>query len=139
MLDDVLPGTPFTPDQPLAQVTVVGEINISSASGATGCSAGRALLWGIARNTGDLDVNDVFIEITALDANNVALGTYRTNVFNGDLVTVTGATPEESTTVAGTFLAVDQAGSFEVCTNQAFGSVAATTYRTDFIVVGEIN
>lgn len=135
LLDDILPGTPFTPDQPTPEVTVQGEINISRSGGGDGCSAGRAVLWGIAKNTGDLDLNDVFIEIDALDASGAVLGTYRVNVFNGE---VTVGTEEEPAQLAGTSLAVDESGTFSACTQQAYGSVAGTAYRTDYIIVNEI-
>jgi len=152
LLDEILPGTPFTPDQPVAEVTVVGKINIDRATGnREGCSTGRALLWGIARNTGDLDVDDVFIEIDALNSNNGVIDTYRVNVFNGDVSEVTPpevtppevtppevTPPETPVQIAGTSLAVDQSGIFSVCTGLAYGSVAGTAYRTDFIVASEI-
>ena len=133
LLDSVLPGTPFTPDQPLAQVTVVGEINVDPATGnQDGCSPGKALLWGNAKNTGDVDVTNVFIEIDALTADKGVLGSYRTNVFNG---VITGGTPEDPNTNAGTSLTVGQSGTFAVCANLSAGSVAGTAYRTDFIVL----
>lgn len=151
LLDEILPGTPFTPDQPVAEVTVVGKINIDRVSQSTeGCSTGRALLWGMARNTGDVDVDDVFIEIDALDSNNNVIDTYRVNVFNGEVgeivpttTTTTTTTTDPDTTeepiqIAGTSLVVDQSGTFEVCTGLAFGSVAGTAYRTDFTVIQEI-
>jgi len=129
-------GDKFLPEQPLAEVTVQGTINVDRASGQeAGCSAGGALFWGIARNTGDVDVDDVFIEIDALDANKGVLGTYRVNVFNGTITDVTGATSEETVKIAGTSLAVDESGTFSVCTGLPVGSVAGTAYRTDFIVI----
>jgi len=140
-------GEPFVTDQPAAEVTVVGKIYIDSASGQeVGCSAGRVLLWGTARNTGDLDVDDVHITIDALDASNGVLGSYRVSVFNGEITeitttstTTTATTATEGTVqTAGTSLAVDESGTFSVCTGLEAGSVAGTTYRTDFIVVNEI-
>jgi hypothetical protein len=131
-------GEPFVTQQPTGEVTVQGGINIDSASGIeAGCSAGRALLWGTARNTGDVDLDDVFIEIDALDANRNVLGTYRVNVFNGDISEVPGATPAETTSSAGTSLAVDESGTFSVCTGLSAGSVVSTAYRTDFIIIEE--
>lgn len=139
LLDDATSGTPFTPDQPKAEVTVVGRINIDSVTmSQAGCAVGSALLWGIARNTGDVDVDDVFIEIDALDAGNGLLDTYRAHVFNGEVTVVEGALPADTTQLAGTSLAVDQSGSFSVCTRLAAGSVAGTAYRTSFIVINEI-
>jgi len=135
-LDDILPGTPFTLDQPLAQVTVQGEINIDPITAESeGCSPGGTLLWGIAKNTGDRDLDDVFIEIDALSAGNAVLGSYRVNVFNGE---VTTGAEEDAVQIAGTSLAVDQSGTFSVCTNLGYGSVAGTAYRTDFIVIDEL-
>jgi len=128
-------GDAFLPEQPQAEVTVVGEINIDRATvSLEGCSDGRALLWGIARNTGDLDVVDVFIEIDALDSSNGVLDTYRVNVFNGEAPPPAAGEAQ----IAGTSLAVDQSGTFQVCTRLAAGSVAGTAYRTDFIVITEI-
>ncbi len=160
LLDEILPGTPFTPDQPVAEVTVVGKINIDRVSRTTeGCNAGNAMLWGTARNTGDMDVVDVFIEIDALDANNNVLGTFRVNVFNGKISEVlpppvttpttpttppattppaTTEPPEESVQIAGTSLAVDETGTFEVCAPLNAGSVAGTAYRTSFIVLEKL-
>lgn len=139
LLDEILPGTPFTPDQPVAEVTVQGRINIDRSTGSQeGCPAGRALLWGVARNTGDLLVDDVFIEIDALDSGKRVLDTYRVHVFNGEVTEIEAPTPEDpeaTVTVAGTSLIVDQLGSFEVCTRQAYGSVAGTAHRTDFNIV----
>ena len=143
LLDDILPGTPFTPDQPKAEVTVVGGINIDSITvSREGCSAGSTLFWGIARNTGDLDVDDVFIEIDALGANNGVLATYRVNVFNGEVSEVAAVPvtdpPAAPIQIAGTSLTVDQSGTFHACTTLPAGSVAGTAYRTDFIVITEI-
>lgn len=141
LFDDLTSGTPFTPEQPKAEVTVVGQINIDSVTASReGCSAGRVLLWGIARNTGDLDVQDVFLEIDALGPDGGVLDTYRVNVFNGEVVEGTEATETTPGTaqIAGTSLAVDQSGTFEACTRLAAGSVAGTAYRADFIVVTEL-
>jgi len=144
LFDEFLPGTPFTPDQPVAEVTVVGQINIDRATANQNCSVGSALLWGTARNTGDSDVDDVFIVIDALNSANVVLDTYRVNVFNGDLSEIATSSSSTTTTTvkpiptAGTSLAVDQSGTFEVCTRLPFGDVAGTAYRTDFIVTVEI-
>jgi hypothetical protein len=140
LFDNVVPGLSFTPDQPKAEVTVVGEINIDRATASsTTCSAGTALLWGIARNTGDLDVDDIYIIIEALNSGGGVVGTYRTHVFNG---TITEITPGTETTPAvssaGTSLKVKESGSFAVCTGQPFEAVAATTYRTDFIVIDKL-
>lgn len=141
LFDDLTSGTPFTPDQPKAEVTVVGGINIDTATRSqVGCSAGRAILWGIARNTGDLDVDDVFIEIDALGADGGVLDTYRVHVFNGDVTTATEATEttEATSQAAGTSLDVDESGTFHACTRLGAGSVSGTAYRTDFIVISEI-
>lgn len=158
LFDEILPGTPFTTDQPVGEVTVVGRINIDRVSRSTednptteaneSCSAGSAMLWGTARNTGDVDVDDVYIEIDALDANNSVLATYRVHVFNGEIGQVTAPTGTTTTTTttttvdpvetAGTSLAVEEAGTFEVCTQLSVGSVAGTAYRTSFIILGAI-
>jgi hypothetical protein len=139
LFDDILPGTPFTPDQPVAEVTVSGKINVDPTSASSeGCPAGGALFWGTARNTGDLDVDDVFIEIVALDANNAELGRFRTNVYNGEVSESPPPPAPPEPQVAGTSLAVDQSGSFSVCTRVPYGAVAATAYTTDYIVVSEI-
>lgn len=161
LFDDILPGTPFTPDQPVGEVTVMGRIYIDRVSRSVqdnptteaneSCSAGSTLLWGMARNTGDVDVLDVFIEIDALGANNAVLGTYRVNVFNGvvgestlpettDTTTDTDTTPTlQPVQTAGTSLAVDEAGTFAVCAPLSFGSVAGTAYRTSFIILSAID
>jgi len=139
LLDEVLPGTPFTPDQPLAAVTVVGGINIDVAHGSKdGCSSGETLFWGVARNTGDLDVDDVYINIDALNSGGGVIGTYRTHVYNGEVTEVTPATETEPAVMAaGTSLTVDQSGTFSVCARVSVGAVAGTAYRTDFIVIDE--
>lgn len=131
----------FLPEQPKAEVTVVGEINIDRATvSGPDCAAGRTLFWGIARNTGDLDVDDVFIEIDALDAGNGVLGSYRGNVFNGEVTPGTEGTETTAATaqISGTSLAVDQSGTFSVCAPLSPGAVAGTAYRTDFIIVNEV-
>ena len=110
------PGTPFTPDQPEAAVTVVGEIGIDTVEKASeGCIPGGTLFWGNARNTGDQDVNDVMIHINAFNAAGAALGTFSGSVFNGTVD-------------------VDQSGSFSVCSPLPAGSVARAEYRTSFVV-----
>jgi hypothetical protein len=137
-LDDYLPGTPFTPDQPQGQVTVVGAINNDRVEEDTeDCAVGRTLFWGTVRNTGDLDVEDVFIVIDAYGPAGDLLGSYRTNVFSG---TVTPADPTVpgSFDIASTNLVVDQDGGFSVCVPLSYGSVARTEYRTEFMVVVEI-
>jgi hypothetical protein len=134
-LDDYLPGTPFTPDQPAGEVTVVGAINADRIELSTeDCAAGGTIFWGTARNTGDLDLNDVFIVIDAFGPSGALLGTYRTNVFNGE-VTAADTTEPGAFDIASTSLAVDQSGTFDVCAPLPHGSVARTDYRTEFIVV----
>jgi hypothetical protein len=116
-LDDYLPGTPFTPDQPEGEVTVVGVINNDRVEESTDdCATGGTLLWGTARNTGDVDVDDVFIVIDAFGADGALLGTFRTNVFNGEVVAADPEVPG-SFDVASTSLGVDQSGTFSVCTH----------------------
>jgi hypothetical protein len=134
-LDDYLPGTPFTPDQPAGEVTVVGAINADRiAQSNEACAAGGTLFWGTARNTGDLDVVDVFIVIDAFGPTGALLGTYRTNVFNGE-VTAADTTEPGAFDIASTSLAVDQSGTFGVCAPLPHGSVARTEYRSDFIII----
>ncbi len=136
LFDDYLPGTPFTPDQPVAEVTLEGEIAIDRASGISdGCSNGDAVLWGTVRNTGDLDVDEVFITVDVFDASDHLLGSYRVNVFNGE---VTPGTDENSVDSFSTNLLVDQAGVFEICAPLASETVARTDYRTDFIIIDVI-
>ena len=143
LLDDILPGTPFTPEQPVAEVTLQGAINIeSTTAGMTYfdpvaqtdqfCSAGSALLSGIVRNTGDMDVVNVTITIDVLGANNAVLDRCRGYVYNGEF------TPADPATGAplsfGTSLDLDKSGSFAVCSRLSAGSVAGTAYRTNFTV-----
>lgn len=136
LFDDYLPGTPFTPDQPVAEVTLEGEIAVDQSSGNTdACSSGGTILWGMVRNTGDLDVDDVFITVEVFDASDTLLGSYRVNVFNGEVIT---AADESSVDSFSTSLVVDQAGVFEVCSSISAERVARTDYRTDFIVIDEI-
>ena len=133
LFDDYLPGTPFTPDQPAAEVTVQGGINSDrTAGGAESCTPGGTVFWGTARNTGDVDVDEVFITINAFDAAGNVLGSYRTNVFSG---TITEGTAVGASASVSTSLLVDQSGVFEVCTSLPFGSVARTDYHTDFLVI----
>jgi hypothetical protein len=135
LFDSVLPGSPFTPDQPKAEVTVDGDIHVDVSTGGD-CPAGRTLLWGTARNSGDVDVDDVYITIEALDGNRNVLGSSRVHVFNG--VVSGGTTPEEPIQTAGTSLTVDQAGTFAACSGVPAGAIAATSYRTDFLVISEL-
>jgi len=137
-------GDAFLPDQPKAEVTVVGSINIDSTTAEMtyfdpvartdrSCSAGSALFSGIARNTGDQDVVDVTITIVALDANNAVLDTYHGYVYNGNF---TPADPDTGAPLSfGTSLDLDQSGNFAVCARLSAGSVASTTYRTQFTVI----
>jgi hypothetical protein len=138
-LDDYLPGTPFTPDQPEGQVSVVGEINNDRVEENTdGCAVGGTLFWGTARNTGDLDLDDVFIEIEAFGPTGDLLGTYRANVFNGEVVAADPEVPG-ATDIASTNLVVDQSGTFSVCSPLSYGSVVTTKYRTGFVVIEKTN
>jgi hypothetical protein len=144
-LDDYLPGTPFTPDQPEGEVTVVGPINADRIEQSTEkCAGGGTLFWGTARNTGDLDLNDVFIVVDAYGPAGALLGSFRTEVFNGEVVeasdtAATGAdaaaTDATATDIASTSLDVDQSGTFDICTSLPYGSVARTEYHTGFTVV----
>jgi hypothetical protein len=139
--DEILPGTPFTPDQPEGKVTVVGPIYADRIEQSNeNCAAGGTLLWGTARNTGDSDLNDVFIVVEAYDPSGALLGSYRTAVFNGEVVeaadtTGAAATDAAATTTASNSLAVDESGSFSICTPLPYGSVARTEYRTGFTIV----
>jgi len=135
-LDDYLPGTPFTPDQPAGEVTVVGAINNDRVEQNTeGCAVGGTMFWGTARNTGDVIVDDVFIVIDAFGPTGALLGSYRTNVFNGEILTEGDPTVPGSFDAASTYLVVDQSGTFSVCAGLPYGSVARTEYRTEFIFI----
>ena len=129
-----LPGTPFTPDQPEAAVTVVGEIDIGPVEKASeGCIPGGTLFWGEARNTGDQNVNDVVIHIEAYSGAGAPLGTFSGHVFNGT-VDVDDTDPDNPVVRAQTSLDVDQSGTFSVCSPLPAGSVARAEYRTSFVV-----
>lgn len=129
-----VPGTPFTPDQPEAEVSVVGEIAIGAVEkDSEGCILGGTLFWGSARNTGDQDVNDVRIDIEAFNAAGALLGTFSGSVFNGT-VDVDDTDPAKPIIRAQTSLAIDQAGTFSVCSPLPFGSVDRAEYRTSFVV-----
>jgi hypothetical protein len=130
-LDDYLPGTPFTPDQPEGEITVVGVINNDRVEeNSDGCSVGGTLFWGTARNTGDLSADDVYIVIDAFGPTGALLGSYRTSVFNGEVVLADPEVPG-STDIASTSLDVDQSGTFNVCTPLPYGSVTRTEGRAD--------
>lgn len=132
-LDDFLPGTPFTPDEPTAAVTLVDEIYADVVpSGSAVCDPGGTMLWGSVRNTGDLDVDEVFIEIDVFGPGGGFLGRYGGDVFNGETVSIGEEDPVE---VALTNLAVDQTGYFQVCAGVSAGSISRTEYRTSFVVI----
>jgi hypothetical protein len=144
-LDDYLPGTPFTPDQPEGEITVVGVINNDRVEANTeNCSVGGTLFWGTARNTGDLDADDVYIVIDAFGPTGALLGSYRTNVFYGEAVPVEPAVPgssdipSTSLDIATTSLAVDQSGTFNVCTPLPYGSVTRTEYHAGGNFIQEV-
>ena len=129
-LDDYLPGTPFTLDQPAAEVTLVGVINVDTVGGGgLDCPPGTAVVWGSVRNTGDVDVIDVFIDISAFGPTGALVGTFRDHVFSGEIIAATDPGLSDS---ASTSLVVKQAGSFEICTALPASSVARTEYRTEF-------
>lgn len=134
LFDDYLPGTPFTPTQPVAEVTVDGGIQTSLITAPTGegCVPGGTAFWGRARNTGDVDVVDVSITIEAFAGNESFLGSFSGSVFNGDVVD----NPDGADSY-GTDLEVDQSGSFTICTTIPFGAVARTEYLTHFVVIDE--
>jgi hypothetical protein len=134
-LDKWLPGTPFTPDQPIAEVTLDGEMHVDPASGFNeGCPSGGTVFWGTARNTGDIPVVDVSIFVNAYGPGNAFLGSFRTSVFSGEIIVEEGA-PETAPESAATDLDIDESGTFEVCAPLPFGSVVRTEYRTEFIVI----
>lgn len=131
--DDFLPGTPFTLKQPKGAVTLVGEIHADAVpSGSAVCDPGSTMLWGSVRNTGDVDVDEVFIEIDVFGPGGAFLGRYGGDVFNGDTVSIGEENPVE---VALTNLAVDQVGIFQVCAAVSAGSISRTEYRTSFVVI----
>jgi hypothetical protein len=132
--DDYLPGTPFTPDQPTAAVTLVDGIYADVVpSDSVVCNPGSTMLWGTVKNTGDLDVDEVFIEIDVFGPGGAFLGTYGGDVFNGETTSPVGS--EGAVEVALTDLAVDQAGYFQVCAAVSAGSISRTDYRTSFVVI----
>ena len=131
--DDYLPGTPFTPDQPEGAVTLEGTIQADAVpEGSVVCAAGGTMLWGTVRNTGDVDVDEVTIEIDVFGPAGEFLGTYGGDVFNGETAPPVGS---DAPAVALTNLVVDQTGFFEVCAAVPVGSVSRTEYRTFFIVL----
>jgi hypothetical protein len=135
--DDWLPGTPFTPDQPEAAVTLTGEMHADRiAESTTGCTPGGTIFWGQVTNTGDLDVTEVVIAIGVFDAAGVSLGTFGGSVFNGEVET-DDTDPDNPIVIAGTSLVVDQSGTFTVCTPVPYGTAARTEYQTRFSVVEE--
>lgn len=137
LFDDYVSGTPFTLDQPVAAVALQGEIIVDRASGTEdGCPAGRTVLWGMVRNTGDIPVVDVSIDVDAFGPTGTYLGTFRNHVFNGEILDNTNPNGFDS---ASTSLEVEQAGTFEICTSLTFGSVARTEYRTAFCYLPSIS
>lgn len=131
LFDDYTSGTPFTPDQPVKELSVVGEVNIDRSSGSRTCPDGRALFWGTVRNTGQIDVDSVSIIVDAYDAAGVQLGSFSGTVYNGTVETGEGIASD----TAGTNLEVDQSGSFSVCSTLGFGSVARAEGRADGFAV----
>jgi hypothetical protein len=132
LFDEVLPGTPFTPDQPEKKLTVVGAVNFDRSSHSSDCGTGGTVFWGIVRNTGDLDVEDVYIIVDAYNASGTLLGSFRSSVYNG--------TVSESGNVetASTNLEVDASGVFEICTSLDPASVARADGRPDGSVIESI-
>jgi hypothetical protein len=123
-----LKGSPFTPDQPEAAVTLTGEMYSNRiVEAGDGCVPGGTFFWGQVTNTGDLDVTNVSISITVYDAAGNPFGSWSGQVFNGE---VDEADPDNP--LAGNSLVVKQSGSFNVCTSVPFGSAASTGYRTSF-------
>lgn len=130
LFDDYMPGTPFSLDQPVKELSVEGEINIDSAGGSGSCPAGRAVFWGTVRNTGDVEVEGVSIVIDAYNSAGALLGSFSGSVYNGTI-----ETNDDESITAETSLEVDQAGVFEVCSSLAFGSVARAEGRADGFVI----
>lgn len=134
--DDWLPGDPFTPEQPKGEVTLTGEMNVDPITASSpGCSPGGTVFWGSVINSGDLDVTDVSIAITAFDAAGGALGTFSGKVFNGETEEIKDADGNVVAIVAGTSLEIRQSGAFNVCAPVPAGAVARTEYRTSFTIV----
>jgi hypothetical protein len=133
--DDWLPGSPFTPDQPEGAVTLTGKMNVDPiTSSGPGCPPGGTVFWGTVMNTGDLDVTDVEITISAYDGAGGLLGTFRDDVYNGEVEEIE-LDDGTKVTVVGTSLDVDQSGTFNVCAPVPSGGVARTEYQTSFVTV----
>lgn len=132
LFDDYTSGTPFTPDQPVKELSVVGEINIDRSSGSRTCPAGRALFWGTVRNTGDVAVDGVSIIVDAYDAADNRLGSFSGTVYNGEVE------EGEFVSTAGTTLDVDESGTFSVCSTLGFSSVARADGRADGFAVEDL-
>jgi hypothetical protein len=138
LFDDYLPGTPFTPDQPEAEITLQDVIHVDPIRRSTeSCPAGGTIIWGYVRNTGDLDVDELEIIIDVFGPSGALLASFRDHVFNGEVVAGEG---EGSIDAASTSLAVDQTGTFNICTPLPAALVFRTDYRTEFIIIetGEI-
>jgi hypothetical protein len=130
LFDDYLPGTPFTTEQPIMQLSVVGEVNVDRSSGTDECPAGRALFWGLVHNTGDVDVDGVTIIVDAFDAAGAQIGSFSGDVFNGNVETSASGSATAETTIA-----VDESGTFEICSSLGFDSVArAEGHASGFVI-----
>lgn len=128
--DKYIAGTPFTFDDPQGAVTLLGELQDDpSPGGEHTCPAGTTFYWGEARNTGDVDVEGVKAVIEVFDAGGRSLGQFRGNVYLGE-VTTTGTLETSSTN-----LAVDESGSFLVCTSVPWGGAARAEFSAEFDVV----
>lgn len=133
LFDDYLPGTPFTPDQPVAEVSLIGVINLDPvARNSDTCPPGGTVFWGSVRNTGDLDVDDVTIVLDVFGPTGAFLGTFSDKVYNGEIVDAEDELHYDS---ASTSLFVEQSGAFSVCSPLRYGTAARAEYRTEFVVI----
>ena len=102
--------------EPEGELTVVGGIQMASASGIT-------VFYGTVINTGDVEVEDIFISIQAFSAGGALLGTFRDVVSRW--TTETGV---------DNMLDVNESGSFIVPSNLPFGAVGRTEHFFDFTI-----
>lgn len=114
----------FEFEEPKAEVTLDGALQ-------SGSSDGQTYYWGKARNTGDLDVQDVVFVIEVYGAGGEYLGRFSGIVSRG----LEGDIPANDLKAGESGPSSGECGDFTIFTTVPWGAAARTEYHAEFTEV----